>query len=623
MHSISPFDNFNARYSTQEEIASTFVSNEDFFSIAKNNHTFVLGPRGCGKTTVFKMLTSIAIKKWVPKNIAEKDLKDNFPFIAIYIPSDDLWKDQLEALLSNLEIENKLEFNSFVENALITINILSNFCTSIIKHITTLELESQNEKEYEFSDLLIKYWKIEDCFPSLISIKNELENRKSNFIQKVNKFLFNKQHGLVNNVDFETFYYSDFMNDLKSSIIGFERVYYNGNEQKWALCFDELELVSNNFCKNLLKKLRISPSNIVFKLSSGPLTDFIDNIAQAFHDYQIVKMWPNNIKEEEKYIHFCEKIAEERILYYRRIKNLKKFVSIDFTRLFGTLDYSKLALKDFKFDIDLRAAEEEPKSETWYAFRELAKSDFTLVKEMDKRGINPENPIPRTKNNYDSFIRKTKEIVINRLVFSKLKDIGSNSLSRRTRKEYPIYYGKETIFKICEGNPRFIMNIIDDLIIKSNKYFEIEDETFSPIEQTEVIKNVSVRFSAMLNTFPTSTEYLKKSVDLSWLINEVGNYFEKEVNFLAFSINPATSFKFKMHDVNPNLLELLRLGIRLGAFVKVDKSIDDITHSDEDTRYRLSYLLHPSYKLPLRLYSSVNLFKIVGKDLQTKFNFKK
>lgn len=621
MHNITPFDNFNARYSTQEEIALTFVSNEDFFTIAKNNHTFVIGPRGCGKTTIFKMLMSTAIQSWTPKTISEKELKENFPFIAIYIPSDDLWKDQLESFLS--EIESDDNFNEFVENALITINILSNFCSSIIKHITTLDLDSKEAKEFEYSNFLIKFWKIEDCFSSIIAIKSELENRKSIFIQKVNKFIFNKQNKIATNIEFEEFYYSDFLNDIRSAILCFERVYYNGQEQKWALCFDELELVSDNFCKKLIKKLRISPSNIVFKLSSGPLTDFVNSIAQAFHDYQIVKMWPNNIKEEEKYIKFCEKIAEERILYYRGIKNLKKFVTIDFTKLFGTLDYSKLAIRDFKFDIDLRAEEAEPKSETWYVFKELAKTDFGLRKEMDKRGINPDNPIPRTKNNYDSFIRKTKEIVINRLVFSKLQDNSSNSLSRRTRKEYPIYYGKDTIFKICEGNPRFIMNIIDDLIIKSNKYLQIENEMFSPLEQSEVIKNVSVRFSAMLNTFPTSTYYRDKNVDLSWLINEVGNYFENEVNFEAFNINPATSFRFKMNTINPNLLDLLKLGIRLGAFVKVDKSVDDITHNDEDSRYRLSYLLHPSYKLPLRLYSSVSLLKIVGNDFQTKLKFKK
>lgn len=618
---ISPFDNFNARYSSQEEVATTFVSNEDFYSIARNNHTFVIGPRGCGKTTMFKMLTSSAIQNWQPKSIRDKELKDNFPFIAIYIPSDDLWKDQLSSLTESVKDINDLK--EFIENTLVNINILTNFCSSISKHLNTIDVEDKITKEVLFSNDLIKYWKLEDCFSSINSIKNELSFRKSNFIQKVYKHIFNVKNKINNEIDFEDFYFSDFLNDIRNAIISFERIYHENKEQKWALCFDELELVSSTFCNKLIQKLRISPDNIVFKLSSGPLTDFTDNIAQAFHDYQIVKMWPNNIKEEETYIRFCEDIARERILYYRQHKNIKKYVEVDFTRLFGILDYSKLALKDFNFDIDLRVQESEPKSETWFVFKELAKTDLSLAMQMDKRGINPDNPIPRTKTNYDTFIRKAKEIVINRLVFSKYKNDGSNALQKRTRKEYPIYYGKDTIFKICEGNPRFIMNIIDELVIKSNKYLDIDNITFSPLEQADVIKMVSVRFSAMLNTYPSSTEYFGKTIDLSWLINEVGNYFEKEVNYKEFNLNPATSFKFKYDTTNPNIIDLIELGIKLGAFIKVDKSPDEISHNDTETRYRLTYLLHPSYKLPLRLYNSVYLNNIIRHDPQIKINLKR
>jgi energy-coupling factor transporter ATP-binding protein EcfA2 len=616
----SPFDNFNARYSSQEEVATTFVSNDDFFAIAKNNHTFVIGPRGCGKTTMFKMLTSSAIQNWKPRTLKDKELKDNFPFIGVYIPSDDLWKDQLDSLTANLkEIDGLKEF---IEDTLVNINILTNFCTSINKHINTLDIEDKKTKEIEYSNSLIKYWKLEDCFSSINSIKNELSFRKSNFIQKVNKYIFNVKNNINEDVIFEEFYYSDFLNDIRNAIISFEIIYCNENEQKWALCFDELELVSSTFCKKLIQKLRISPDNIVFKLSSGPLTDFTDSIAQAFHDYQIVKMWPNNVKEEDVYIKFCEDIARERILYFRQLKNIRKHVEVDFSKLFGTLDYSKLALKDFNFNIDLRASESEPNSETWFVFKELAKTDLSLARQMDKKGINVENPIPRTKTNYDSFIRKGKEIVINRLVFAKYKNDGANVLQRRTRKEYPIYYGKDTIFKICEGNPRFIMNIIDELIIKTNKYIEIENESFSPIEQAEVIKTVSVRFSAMLNTYPSSTEYLGRTIDLSWLINEVGKYFENEINYKEFNINPATSFKFKHDLLNPNIIELIELGIKLGAFIKVDKSPDDFSHNDIDSRYRLTYLLHPSYKLPLRLYSSVSLNNIIKHDSQLKIRLR-
>jgi hypothetical protein len=244
---------------------------------------------------------------------------------------------------------------------------------------------------------------------------------------------------------------------------------------------------------------------------------------------------------------------------------------------------------------------------------------------MDKRGINPENPIPRTSTNYDSFIRKTKEIVINRLVFAKYKDQPSNDdLTSRSRKEYPIYYGKETIFKICEGNPRFIMNIIDELIIKTQKYKDIErDLKFSPTEQVEVIKRISIRFNAMIKSYPTNTYYNNKNVNLSWLINQIGSYFENELNYKDFSLNPPTCFTYNDKKTNPDIIDLIKKGVELGAFIKLDENMDEIGHDNENSRYRLTYLLHPSFKLPLRLYSSASLNNIIKYDNQTNIRFKK
>ena len=622
MKTISPFENFNARYSTQEEVAVTFVSNDDFFSIAKNNHTFVIGPRGCGKTTMFKMLSSTAMSNWEPSTLEEQELKDNLPFIAIYIPSDELWCDQLETFKQNRELKG---LDAFVDNAFASLNVLINFCTSIKKHIDTLAPENKIEKEIQYSDLLIKYWDLGQVFSSLKSIENELGKKRSDLIKKIKKYYpIYSEKDIKPDIEFEDFYYLDFLTEIKNAITSFERVYCDDKEQKWALCFDELELVSKNFSNQLLKQLRISPPNIVFKLSSGPLTNFDDNYAQVFHDYQVVKMWPNNITAEEEYADFCEKIAIKRIKQHRAIKRIKQHVDIDFTALLGDLNYSDYALKDFQLrsKIDVSAKESEANSETWWIFKLAASKDLSLCKAMDDRRMNPENPIPRTQLNYDSFIRKAKEIVANRLVFSKQGKTTQNDLVRRSRKVFPIYYGKKTIFKICEGNPRFIMNIIDELVIKSGRYTNIVDERFSPKEQVDVIQIISERFNAMLKSYPASIIYNNKEVDLIWLIKEIGLYFEKELNQKEFKLNPANSFKFNKKRTNTNLFELIEIGVGLGAFIKIDKSEDDIEHDDLNTRYRLTYLLHPLFNLPLRLYSSVSLFNIIRRDDEPKLNFK-
>jgi len=610
----SVFDNFNARYSTHEEVAETFVSNEEFFQISKNNHTFVLGPRGCGKTTMFKMLTTSAMTNWTPKTIREAELKKNLPFIAIYIPSDELWKDQLNNLINSLGDEKYLI--DTISNALINNNIFVNFCENIKNHIKYLDLDNKKSKEREFSDSLISILSLSDCTSAISSIKLELSKRRDDIVNKINKYIFDKKFNNVKQIELEEFYFSDFLNTIKSSIISYEAIFNEGEELKWALCFDELELISKDFFENLKSKLRIAPSNIVFKLSASPLSEFKGVEAQRSHDYEVVKMWPSSYTEEKRFSTFCEEIAVRRIMSYRERKDLKKYIEIDFTKIFGLLDYSKYALKDFDFTVDLSAKETEPKSLTWQIFKELASNDRSLRILLEKRGIDPNNPISN-RSDSDTFFRKTKEIVINRLVFSKFKD--DKYYSVRSRKEYPIYYGKETIFKLCEGNPRFIINIINDIFIKTEKYKDIDSFTFSPEEQVEVIRSISNRFYAMLKTYPTSIIFKNKPYDLDKLIQHIGQYFDDEINKGDFKINPSTSFFFDEKNTNKDIIELVNIGVSLGAFIKIDKSVDDLS-IDKSARYRLSYLLHPHFKLPLRLFSSVKLNNIIGNQTPLNIN---
>jgi hypothetical protein len=195
--------------------------------------------------------------------------------------------------------------------------------------------------------------------------------------------------------------------------------------------------------------------------------------------------------------------------------------------------------------------------------------------------------------------------VINRLIFNKYKN--GEYIGQRSRKEYLIYYGKETIFRICEGNPRFIINIVNELLSEIQNFEKLE---FTPELQANVIKTVSARFNAMLNTFPTSANYDGKPIDLKWIIQKIGKYFAKEINEGAFNINPANSFTIKPDNEKPVILKLIKTGAALGAFIKIDKTSDDITVGNQ-TRFRMAYLLDPEFKLPLRLYGSVKLNVIV------------
>jgi ABC-type spermidine/putrescine transport systems, ATPase components len=602
------FDSFNARHSSYEEIAQTFVSNEDFFNLAENNHSFILGPRGCGKTTLFKMLTASAQHYWVPTTEPETQLKETLPFIAIYIPSDELWKDQLKAITHSINKSSNPELSSFITNALINLNILSNFCTNIKNYIEIKDINNQRN-EYKFCLKLIKIWKLEDCVATLSDVHLAINVRKEDFLNTLKAYLFNIKYGKTQNLNFENYFHADFIDTLKNGILAFEDIYFNGKPNKWALCFDELELVSDSFINLLLNKLRTTPSNIVFKLSSGPLTEFQDNITQAFHDYKIIKMWPYSYQQESRYLSFCKEVALKRIINYER-KSKKENSDINFDTLLGALDYRSSLKFDFDFEIDENVNEGDEGSLTWFAFRELAKNDKSFAKMLQKKEILIENPIPPSEEMIPSFYRKVKELAINRLIFNKYKD--GEYIGQRSRKEYLIYYGTDTIFRVCEGNPRFIINIIHELLSKGG-----DSNEFSPELQSNVIKTISSRFNAMLNTYPTSAIYDRMTIDLKWLIQKIGNYFDDEINIKNFKVNPASSFLVKTESLKPVINKLINIGVGLGAFIKIDKNVDDIDIGD-NTRFRLSYLLHPEFRLPLRLYSSVKLNNIIHPNTKNK-----
>jgi hypothetical protein len=87
------------------------------------------------------MLTTAALSKWQPKTKRDEDLKNNFPFISIYIPSDELWKDQLNSLLKHIQKEKELVY--VISNALISNNIFTNFCESLKNHLNCIEIENK------------------------------------------------------------------------------------------------------------------------------------------------------------------------------------------------------------------------------------------------------------------------------------------------------------------------------------------------------------------------------------------------------------------------------------------------------------------------------------------------
>src|SRR6185369_5592218 len=90
----------NARFLSPEEVAQLFVPLPAFSRLVREGHCVLLGPRGCGKTTLLKMLTGRALKYWKTSE-RSRAYADSFSFPdyeSIYIPADMRWLREMEGL---------------------------------------------------------------------------------------------------------------------------------------------------------------------------------------------------------------------------------------------------------------------------------------------------------------------------------------------------------------------------------------------------------------------------------------------------------------------------------------------------------------------------------------------
>src|SRR5437867_922327 len=84
---------FNARWLSPEQVAATFVPVPQFRQLVHNTNSLLLGPRGCGKTTLLKMLTRRALNMWSASSRSKRfqGAFERPQYEAIYIPSDIRW----------------------------------------------------------------------------------------------------------------------------------------------------------------------------------------------------------------------------------------------------------------------------------------------------------------------------------------------------------------------------------------------------------------------------------------------------------------------------------------------------------------------------------------------------
>ena len=582
---------FNARNLSPIQIAKTFIVSPAFLELISNDHALLMGPRGSGKTTLFKMLTLPALYSW-DDPIAE-DLKRNPPFVSVYIPSDIQWHQQLK--YSEEALDFGRGFGKSVSVAAVTTNVLLALCATF-RHRLRHELPNlhSTEKEATLCKGLISGWLLPPTIPYLPAIEEALESRVSQ-IRTIANEAYATAGKSLNGKELPKFFYLDYLPALLETITIFDHLFCQDSPLRWALCFDELELAPNWLQEKLMTEMRSTDQRLIYKLSTSPLPSFWDQTPAApLHDFHRIPLWAYGMEERDSIFSFCDQLARSILQ--------RNEICLSPREAFGTSLMAESG--DYK--------EYEHGGETWELIRKAAEEDRSLSNVLIRHGISPADPAPKSVRERNQVLRKAKPIVLFRNTFAKIDEMGKVHI--RSRKVADIYSGVEAIYSMSDGNPRLLIWMLDGLI-KSLSGQADNTKQVSRNVQARVLTRVSRRFSALVAALPEATEE-GSHITLQERLRAIGEFFSNSMLREPFSLDPKGSFI--VDEDTPNVTRrLLRRAVDQGALILIDSpQSDDFSLDLAAKRCRLSYILAPAYKLPLRQYPAVRLSSILRKMMR-------
>ena len=579
------YESFNARNLTPEEIARTFVVPDDFALLCGNNHSVLMGPRGSGKTTMLKMLTAPALSSWLGDE-AER-FREAIQFIAVYVPTDIHWHHQLFHSSKKLREFPDLE-RKFTEAA-ITTNFLAALCTTFADRIRYHGLED-NEKEGELCRSLIRVWRLPPTLPLLATINEELGARLNDLYVTVDCALRKGSPEQALGALPEHFSL-DYLAAGGFACIAFDRLFCSEKPQKWALCFDELELAPEWLQDRLFAELRSSDERFLFKLSTSPIPK-LSGIHQSGHrqDFSVIRLWPHRKRSPRE---FCERLISSIVT-----RHFGEAVRLD--DLFGD------SPTPFKAD----ESEYARGSLAWETFKDLATLDEHFRHILEKNDLSPVDPYTNDISKRDRVLRKAKPLALQRLSFMKKDKLGRPV--RRSRKISAIYHGKDVIIDVTDGNPRWLYGIVTNMLAKAQLDVRGHVKVIPKTVQASVIKEAAGQFRGFLESVPESMVSVGSfRLDLTTLLASLGECFFRSIVADEFTLDPIGSFKVDK-QVPSELIPLIRLAAYHGAIVLVEPTEGQFDVDPRGRRFRLSHLLAPEFKIPLRLYKATTLSRCLG-----------
>jgi ABC-type branched-subunit amino acid transport system ATPase component len=584
----------NARFRSPTMVARTFVPPEQFRVLTRASHTVMVGPRGSGKTTLLKMLTPEALEAAAAAKRFRLD--EGVRFTGVFVPSDIAWSRQVESLESwNIP----KEVASTLFEASFTASVLRNFAAAIHERLTrdipkvwlnvaTVSLSSTLQEQVARE--LATVWGLELRVPSFLGLRAAASERIAELGRVAATMHRTKNYALADNLVAG----SGLISELSLGLDILEALVPDIQGERWCLLFDELELAPAEIRRSLMSAMRSVDERLIFKLALSPysadLSDLVTALgAMAGHDHD--EIWLS-------YGHKADALQFSYNLMHEVIRErLGQDASLE------------SVLGDALFPIEDEALESPQETSTQQAnyVRDLYDIDRSFQRYVDASVGGVEQLLASTGQERAQHLRKIMPLVIVRVTFRTPDDSSSAGNRRyRSRKNPNVYAGTSALAAILEGNPRWIIGLMNALLDHG------AGRVASRVQTLEIARTRN-RFRALLSTIPVSLDSIDTRRGLLSLIDRVGQTFRQNIIAEDFTPDPVGTFTVD-GSASDALLDALGSAINTGAIVYVPESDSSgLLTSMKGKRFRLSYLLATGYQLPLRLQRASSLRAITSK----------
>ena len=571
---------FNARWLEPEDVARSFVPTLPFKRLVHLQNSLLMGPRGCGKTTLLKMLTRRAQNVWKGERLPNEPQWADYrrpDFEAIYIPSDVRWSSELESVSREL-----IDFPTDAERAQ-----RASVAISAVVEATRVFHAIARENELDpsaFLKALITHLQLGPTIPSFPEIRLKLVG----WIDEILAGLIKRDTGAIHrHLDrLPAAFTGHALSAVTKACTVFEEFTEGIAPGRWALCFDELEIAPQWLQREMFAALRSFDQKFLLKLTWSPVlpTDLTPR-QERQHDYSAIRMWHGHAADAKP---FCKEFTT------RFLRDRLTSTTVAPNDVFGPSPFAQ----DDSENPDVYGHG----GPAWRTMVHLAQRDPSFNQYLIEHGLSPDNPVAEVVSIRDESLRKVKPIVLLREAF--FKDARDRVTRSRSRKNPPIYYGEDSIYAMSEGNPRLLAGLLNELLDTDMKPLTSGSPLARPPVQSRILYLASQRTLTGIKTYPIRPGSRGRS--LSALVDKLGRYLHSELLTPEFNADPVGSF-FVDEDVSQEVLDELSVGLLIGAFVHVKSPQQDIPTSVLGSRIRLSYMLAPYYGLLFRNYREMRL----------------